>query len=48
VTFTDGIHPNAAGARVFGERLAAELKQIFGENFFTVQHEQGELWIPIP
>ena len=39
VTYSDGIHPNAAGARVFGERLAAELIRIFGESFFTVQHE---------
>ncbi len=39
VTYSDGIHPNAAGARVFGERLAAELKAIFGEDYFQTPAE---------
>ena len=39
VAYSDGIHPTAEGAKVFGERLAAELKCIFGENHFTTQHE---------
>ena len=39
VTYSDGIHPDAEGAKVFGERLAAELKRIFGENHFTIQQE---------
>ncbi len=34
VTFTDGIHPNAAGAKVMGERVAAALIRIFGKDFF--------------
>ena len=39
VTYSDGVHPNAAGARVFGERLAAELKAIFGEDYFQTPAE---------
>jgi lysophospholipase L1-like esterase len=39
VTFTDGIHPNGAGAKVFGERLAEELRNIFGEDFFATQKQ---------
>ena len=39
VAYSDGVHPGAEGAKVFGERLAAELKRIFGETYFTTQHE---------
>jgi lysophospholipase L1-like esterase len=39
VTFTDGVHPNGAGAKVFGERLAEELRNIFGEDFFATQKQ---------
>ena len=35
ITYTDGLHPDAAGAKYAGERLAAELKAIFGEDYFT-------------
>ena len=35
ITYTDGLHPDAAGAKYAGERLAAELKAIFGEEYFT-------------
>jgi lysophospholipase L1-like esterase len=28
VTFTDGIHPNAEGARIMGERVAEAIKQL--------------------
>ena len=35
ITYTDGLHPDAAGAKCAGEKLAAELKAIFGENYFT-------------
>ena len=34
ITYTDGVHPDAAGAKTAGEKLAAELKAIFGEDFF--------------
>ena len=34
ITYTDGVHPDAAGAKAAGERLAEELKKIFGEDFF--------------
>ena len=35
ITYTDGLHPDAAGAKYAGERLATELKAIFGEDYFT-------------
>ncbi len=35
ITYTDGVHPDAAGAKTAGERLAEELKKIFGEDFFV-------------
>jgi lysophospholipase L1-like esterase len=34
LTYTDGVHLDVAGARVAGELLAVELKNIFGEEFF--------------
>lgn len=34
ITYTDGVHPDAAGAKAAGEQLAAELVTIFGEDFF--------------
>lgn len=34
VTYTDGVHPDAAGAKAAGEMLASELIGIFGEEFF--------------
>lgn len=39
ITYTDGLHPDAAGAKYAGERLAAELKTIFGEDYFTEKAE---------
>lgn len=33
ITYTDGVHPNARGAKLAGEGLATELKAIFGEDF---------------
>ena len=39
ISYTDGIHPDAAGAKYAGERLAAELKAIFGEDYFTEKTE---------
>lgn len=39
ITYTDGLHPDAAGAKYAGERLAAELKAIFGEEYFTEKTE---------
>ena len=39
ITYTDGLHPDAAGAKYAGERLAAELKAIFGEDYFTEKTE---------
>ena len=39
ITYTDGLHPDAAGAQYAGERLAAELKAIFGEDYFTKEAE---------
>lgn len=39
ITYTDGLHPDAAGARYAGERLAAELKAIFGEDYFAEKTE---------
>ena len=34
ITYTDGVHPDAAGAKAAGDMLAEELKRIFGEDFF--------------
>ena len=34
LTYTDGAHPDAEGARRAGKRLAEELKKIFGEEYF--------------
>ena len=34
ITYTDGVHPDAAGAKAAGEKLADELVKIFGEEFF--------------
>ena len=34
-TYTDGLHPDAAGAQAVGEKLAAALVGIFGEDFFA-------------
>jgi lysophospholipase L1-like esterase len=35
ISYTDGIHPDAAGAKYAGEKLAEEMKKIFGEDFFA-------------
>ena len=35
ITYTDGTHPDAAGAKAAGEQLASALQDIFGEEFFT-------------
>lgn len=37
ITYTDGIHPDAAGAKAAGDQLAAALTAIFGENYFKDQ-----------
>lgn len=34
LTYTDGAHPDAEGARRAGKRLAEELEKIFGEEYF--------------
>ena len=34
ITYTDGVHPDAAGAKAAGEQLAAALVEIFGEDYF--------------
>ncbi len=34
ISYTDGIHPDAAGAKYAGEKLAAALIEIFGEDYF--------------
>ena len=34
ITYTDGVHPDAAGAKAAGDMLAEELKRIFGEDYF--------------
>ena len=34
ITYTDGVHPDAAGAKAAGEKLAAALVEIFGEDYF--------------
>jgi lysophospholipase L1-like esterase len=34
ISYTDGIHPDAAGAKYAGEKLAAALVEIFGEDYF--------------
>lgn len=39
ITYTDGVHPDAAGAKVAGGNLAAALKDIFGEDFFSSKSE---------
>ncbi len=39
ISYTDGVHPDAAGAKYAGEKLAVELKKIFGEDFFTAKGE---------
>lgn len=39
VAYSDGVHPSAQGAKVFGEKLAEELNRIFGKDFFTTQHK---------
>jgi lysophospholipase L1-like esterase len=33
ISYTDGVHPDAAGAKAAGERLAAALVEIFGEDY---------------
>ena len=35
LSYTDGVHPAAEGARLAGEKLAAALIEIFGEEFFA-------------
>ena len=34
ISYTDGVHPDAAGAKLAGEKLAAALVEIFGEEYF--------------
>lgn len=34
ISYTDGVHPDAAGAKAAGEKLAAALIEIFGEDYF--------------
>jgi lysophospholipase L1-like esterase len=34
ISYTDGIHPDVAGAKYAGEQLAAALVEIFGEDYF--------------
>ncbi|MFS7388538.1 BppU family phage baseplate upper protein [Carnobacterium maltaromaticum] len=36
ITYTDGVHPDVPGSKVAGERLANELKKIFGVHYFIV------------
>jgi lysophospholipase L1-like esterase len=38
VAYSDGVHPCAKGARVFGELLSDELKRTLGEDFFKTRH----------
>ena len=35
LTYTDGVHPDAAGAETAGKKLAAALRDILGEDFFS-------------
>ena len=35
ISYTDGVHPDAAGAKAAGEQLAAALIEILGEEFFA-------------
>lgn len=37
ITYTDGVHPDAAGAKAAGEQLAAALTDILGADFFTTK-----------
>ncbi len=39
ISYTDGLHPDAAGAKYAGEKLAEALKAIFGEDYFTEKTE---------
>ena len=39
ISYTDGVHPDAEGAKYAGEKLANELTNIFGEDFFTGKGE---------
>lgn len=39
ISYTDGIHPDAAGAKYAGEKLAEALKAIFGEDYFNEKTE---------
>ena len=34
ITYTDGVHPDATGAKYAGEKLASALVEIFGEDYF--------------
>lgn len=34
ISYTDGVHPDVAGAKYAGEQLAAALVEIFGEDYF--------------
>ena len=36
-TYTDGTHPDAAGAKIAGEKLADALVDIFGADYFPKQ-----------
>ena len=36
ISYTDGIHPDVAGAKYAGEKLAEELMAIFGEDYFQI------------
>ena len=36
ISYTDGLHPDAAGAKYAGEKLAEALKAIFGEDYFQI------------
>ena len=39
ITYTDGVHPDAAGAKAAGEKLAEALTEIFGADFFSAKGE---------
>lgn len=37
ISYTDGVHPNAAGAKIAGGKLAEAIRAKFGNDFFTEQ-----------
>ena len=36
ITYTDGVHPNIAGGKIAGAKLANEILKVLGKDYFII------------